>query len=228
MRLLTKGIFLTVILLTACGPTIPAATSQTISVEYTAASIPWLADITDCASGNTINSEQVAADFQDPQSYDISLRVGQPDNLGSSAFQIGSEEILVIENPQNPVRVLTADQVKGLFKGQISNWKEVGGLDRSIQVWAFASGEDIQQVFEKAAMDGSPVTSTARLATNPDEMAQAIANDVNAVGILTRHWKASNVLDTFTTAAVPVLVLTKTDPQTDVQNIISCLQSKVP
>jgi hypothetical protein len=228
MRLLTKGFFLTVILLTACGPTIPAATSQTISVEYTAASIPWLADITNCSGGNTIKSEQVAADFQNPQSYDLSFRIGQPDNLVSPAFQIGSEEILVIENTQNPVKVLTADQVKGLFNGQISNWKEVGGPDSSLQVWAFASGEDIQQVFEKAAMDGSPVTSSARLATSPDEMAQAIANDINAVGILTRHWKASNVMDTFTTPTIPVLVLTKTDPQTDVQNIIACLQNKAP
>jgi hypothetical protein len=228
MRLITNVYLLPLILLTACGPATPAVTPQTISVEYSASSIPWLAEVTNCAGENAVNSQQVAVDFQDTKSFDLSIRIGQPETLVSPAFQIGSEEILVIENLQNPVKELTAEQVKRLFTGEISNWKDLGGSDNSVQVWTFPPGEDIQQVFEKEALGGSPVTSSARLTTSPDEMEKSIAKDVNAVGILTRRWKGSNVLDTFTTSTVPVLVLTNSDPQHFVQNIIACLQNKVP
>jgi ABC-type phosphate transport system, periplasmic component len=228
MRQIKNVFLLTLMLLTACGLATPAATLQTISVEYTGASIPWLAVVTNCAGGNVVDSQQIAADFQDSQSFDLTIRIGHPENLVSPAFQIGSEEILVIENPQNQVKVLTAEQVKKLFTGQISNWKDLGGSDTSVQVWTFPPGEDIQQVFDKEALGGSPLTSSARLATSPDEMEKAIANDVNAVGVQPRRWKGSNVLDTFTTSTIPVLVLTKADPQMNVQNVIACLQNKVP
>jgi hypothetical protein len=55
-------------------------------------------------------------------------------------------------------------------------------------------------------------------------MSQAIANDVNAVGILTRHWKAGNVSDVFTVTTVPVLAIPSSDPQGVVQQVIACLQ----
>jgi hypothetical protein len=215
-----------VILVSACGPAIPAATPQSFSVEYTAASIPWLADVTKCANGNIVDSQLIAADFQDPQTYDLTLRVGQLDPLISPAYQIGSEQILVIVNPENPVKVLSAAQVKGLFSGQILNWKDVGGSDSSVQVWTFPAGEDIQKIFQQFILGGSPIATTARMATSPEEMAKAIADDVNAVGLLNRRWKNSNVTDAFSSSAVPVLALTKSDPQVGILDIISCLQNK--
>ncbi|MBE0697702.1 MAG: PstS family phosphate ABC transporter substrate-binding protein, partial [Anaerolineaceae bacterium] len=45
---------------------------------------------------------------------------------------IARDAIAVIVNPQNPVSELTLDQVSRIFRGQISNWKEVGGEDRPI------------------------------------------------------------------------------------------------
>jgi hypothetical protein len=215
-----------VALFSACGPAIPASTPQSISVEYTAASIPWLADVTNCANGNIVDSQQIAADFQDPQAFALTLRVGQPEPLISPEYQIGSEQILVIVNPDNPVKVLSAAQVKGLFSGQIINWKDVGGSDSNVQVWTFPAGEDIQQVFEQAILGGSPVTSSARLATSPEEMVKAIADDVNAGGILNQRWMSSSVSDAFSSPTVPVLALTRPDPQTGILDIIACLQNK--
>ena len=163
-----------------------------------------------------------------PQAFDLTIRIGQPDNLASPAYQIGEEDILVIVNPQNPVKVLTVEQMRGLFTGQTSNWQGVGGSNATVQVWVYSPGEDIQQIFDTAALGGSRISSNARLATSPDEMAKAIAADVNAVGILTRHWKGSNVTDAFTAVTAPVLALTKAEPQGTVQDLIACLQNRTP
>ncbi|MCX6035551.1 MAG: substrate-binding domain-containing protein [Chloroflexi bacterium] len=211
-------------LLTSCNSTTPIAAAEPITVQYTAAAAPWLAELYNCAGADVVSTEQRAVDFLDPQSVDLAIRIGQPDNLTSPAYQIDIEELLVIVNPQNPVNVLTAEQVRGLFTGHVLNWQEVNGSNAPVQVWAFSSGEDVQQIFEHTALGGSPVTSTARLAASPDEMAQALASDVNAVGILTRRWKAGNVSDAYTVATLPVLALTKAEPQGAVQELLACLQ----
>jgi len=228
MRRPLPAMVLVLILLAGCNPPMPAATPVSIAVQYSAATAPWLTGIYDCANVNVVTAEQRAVEFQDPKSVDLTIRIGQPDNLDIPAYQIGSEEILVIVNPKNPVKSLTAEQVRRIFNGQTLSWQGVGGSNTQVQAWVYSSGEDIQQIFESLALDGSPVTSNARLATSPDEMALAIGNDVNAVGILTQSLKGDNVSDAFLVATVPVLALTKSAPQGAVQTLIACLQNKVP
>ena len=42
--------------------------------------------------------------------------------------------IAVIVNDENPVKDLTKDQIKAIYTGKITNWKDVGGEDRPIAV----------------------------------------------------------------------------------------------
>jgi phosphate binding protein len=44
-------------------------------------------------------------------------------------FVLGYDGVVVIVNPQNPVRRLTVPQLSALFSGQLSSWAEVGGRD---------------------------------------------------------------------------------------------------
>ena len=45
---------------------------------------------------------------------------------------IARDAIAVIVNPQNPVNELTLDQISRIYRGEITNWQEVGGEDRPI------------------------------------------------------------------------------------------------
>ncbi|MCL4561454.1 MAG: phosphate ABC transporter substrate-binding protein [Chloroflexi bacterium] len=47
-------------------------------------------------------------------------------------FVIARDAIGVIVNPKNPVKQLTLPQISAIYKGEITNWKEVGGEDRPI------------------------------------------------------------------------------------------------
>jgi phosphate transport system substrate-binding protein len=49
-------------------------------------------------------------------------------------YPLASEPVLILVNQKNPVNNLTAAQVRGIFSGKISNWKEVGGDDMPIVV----------------------------------------------------------------------------------------------
>jgi hypothetical protein len=219
------ALYVFILLPASCTPAIPAATHEPIHIQYSFAAQPWLGKVSDCADGNIVTAELRAADFQDFQSADMVIRIEQPDNLTSNAYQIGTDDLLIIVNPQNPIKKLTFDQVRGLFTGWIQNWKGVKGSEAPVQAWVFPAGEDVQQIFEQTVLDGSPVTSAARLANSPDEMSQAVEKDINAIGIITRHWNTENVSDVITVAnSLPVLAITLSKPQGTLAHILACMQ----
>ncbi|MCL4530031.1 MAG: substrate-binding domain-containing protein [Chloroflexi bacterium] len=204
--------------LTACGTNTPQAVLQLVKVYATSAASPWLKNVYDCAPTS------VAVSLSDTASADVTIRFGQPADLNTPAFQIGSDEILVVVNPQAGVSSLSANQVRDLFAGQIISWKDAGGNDIPVQVWVFDPGEDIQQVFDQVDMAGQAVTSQARLAVSAQNMSDSVAGNPGSIGILTRRLKTANVQDVFGGVSVPVLAITKSEPQGAVKPLIACLQ----
>jgi hypothetical protein len=151
----------------------------------------------------------------DPASADIVLRVGEPKVPTSHAYQIDSEDILIVTHRQSPVQNLTLEAARDLFAGY---------GDSSLQVWVYASEEDVQEVFDQVVMAGLSVTATARVAVTPQQMSDILVNESNAVGILPRHWKAGDDREVFRVATVPVLALTNSQPQGAIKELIACLQ----
>lgn len=45
------------------------------------------------------------------------------------------DALVVITHKDNPVNTLTLDQLRGIYKGRITNWKEVGGKDAPIELY---------------------------------------------------------------------------------------------
>lgn len=226
---LKKILFCFLLLLTACAapPSENAALTSSpvvVKIHATAAAQAWQSELFDCAANHA-----AVLVLSDPGSADILLRVGEPQNLSLPAFQLGSEEILVVVNPARSSRQLQVEQVVQLFTGEISDWSQVtpsisdvqnGG---TVRVWVFSDGEDVQQVFA-TWLAGSPVVSGARLAASPEAMVRAIADDPNAVGILSRHWKTESVSDVYVAASAPVLAVTPSEPQGIVKDLLACLQ----
>jgi hypothetical protein len=107
------------------------------------------------------------------------------------------------------------DEVRELFAGQ---------GDPSVGVWVYASGEDVQRVFEQAVMQGRSVTSQARMAVDPGHMSDTLNNEPDSIGILPRHWKAGDSRFVYTIPDVPVLAIATEEPQGANQAIVACLQ----
>ncbi len=165
------------LLVASCAPAdSPESETQIVGVYATPSTQPWLADVFACAPAETVIRVADA-----PASADISLRLGEPDFAPDYVYQIDTEEILIVTHRQSPVQNMSVDEVRELFAGQ---------GDPSVGVWVYASGEDVQRVFEQAVMDGRSVTSLARLATSPGHMSDTLNNEPNTVGVLPRPWKA--------------------------------------
>jgi len=197
--------------ISACGAPTPAVTPQSITAYSTSAAQPWLSDLYDCAA----ESSTVVILSDSPSDATIYLRVGELKYLSSFAYQIDEEEILIVTHRQSPVQNLTLEEAQLLFAG-------LG--DPSVQVWVYASGEDIFEVFDQFVMQGRSVSPSAQVAANPQQMSDEMNANSNAVGILPRHWKAGDVREVYSVAKVPVLAITQTEPQGMVNQLIGCFQ----
>ena len=187
---------------------------QLVTVYSTSAALPWLNDLYTCAAQQ--NSVALSR-LEDASSAEIVLRVGEPRILTSPAYQVDTEEILIVTHRASPIQNSDLGGVRELFAG-------LG--DPSVQVWVYASEEDVQDVFDQAVMEGRAVTPSARLAVNPQQMSDTLVNESNTVGILPRHWKVGDVREVFSVATVPVLAVTQGEPQGAIKELIGCMQAK--
>src|SRR5262245_61882124 len=80
-------------LLISCSTSTPQTTPQVITVYSTSAAQPWLSASYDCAANqNNVFISRV----DEPSSANMVLRVGEPKILTSPAYQIDTEEILIM------------------------------------------------------------------------------------------------------------------------------------
>lgn len=211
--------FFCALVLASCAPAAVPVTPQLLDVYVTSAAYPRVAELYTCAPSSLVIAQS------DPSSAELIMRLGEPAPLTMPAFQVGTEDILVVNHPQAGVGALNLEQVQRLFSGQIANWKDVGGNDLPVQVWTFSSGEDIQQVFERLVMKGQAVTSEARLAVSSQAMSDSVGNVAGSIGYVAGRWKAGNTREALRVGTVPVLILARSQPQGAERDLIACLQA---
>ena len=100
---------------------------------------------------------------------------------------VGVDALVFIVNEDNPVQALSQQQLRDIYAGKITNWKDVGGKDQ--QIVAFQRSEDSgsQTLFKKLLIQGGalmdPPTELAPAAMG--ELVDSIAdynNSANAIG----------------------------------------------
>lgn len=70
--------------------------------------------------------------------------------------EIGKEAFVFFVHKDNPVTSLSADQIRKIYSGEITNWKEVGGNDEKILPFQRNEGSGSQSMLIRF-MDGTPI-----------------------------------------------------------------------
>ena len=103
-------------------------------------------------------------------------------------IKVALDGLAVVVNPKNPVSKLTIEQLAGIFTGEISNWKEVGGEDKKIVILSreVNSGTHVyfkEHVLRKQDPNGKEeFASGALLLPSSQAIADEVAQNTNAVG----------------------------------------------
>lgn len=95
---------------------------------------------------------------------------------------IASDGITIVVNPSNPVSTLTFDQVRGIYNGSISNWKDVGGEDKPIAVISRDSSSGTYKDFQTMAMHGDNYRQDALTQSATGGIVSEVSQNSNAIG----------------------------------------------
>ena len=114
---------------------------------------------------------------------------------------IGYECFVFIVNDKNKVDSLTAQQIKDIYNGRITNWKEVGGKNQSIKVYQRAANSGSQTAFLKfMGKDADLITpETHEVMTLMDGIVQRVSdyqNHSNSIGFSFRYYIETMQKDT--------------------------------
>lgn len=113
------------------------------------------------------------------------LNKAAPGSISVADFQvapIGAVRIRFVVNAANPARSLSEAQLKDIFTGKITSWKDVGGADEPIVVVAEAPGFGTRSNIVKSFLGGEEVTDKARAMQALVQVAQVVAQLPNAIG----------------------------------------------
>ena len=62
---------------------------------------------------------------------------------------IGTEAFVFFVHKDNPIENITSEQIKGIYSGEITNWKQVGGKDEEIAAFQRNKGSGSQSMLER-------------------------------------------------------------------------------
>ena len=98
-----------------------------------------------------------------------------------------TDALIFVVNEDNPVDSLTTDQIRDIYSGKITNWKEVGGNDAEIVPFQRNEGAGSQALILKHVMKDTPMMEAPKglVATEMGELMTAVKsydNSANAIG----------------------------------------------
>lgn len=65
---------------------------------------------------------------------------------------VAYDALAIIVNPSNPVKQLTREQLEGIFRGKITNWRQVGGPDLKIVVYSRETSSGTYEFFKESVL----------------------------------------------------------------------------
>ena len=113
---------------------------------------------------------------------DSELTKAKEKGVNLQPIAIATDAILPIVNPANPVADLSKAQLKGIYTGEITNWKEVGGADGPIVVVSRDSSSGTYEAWGELVLNKARVTPKALLQASSGAVLQFISKNKQAIG----------------------------------------------
>jgi phosphate transport system substrate-binding protein len=133
------------------------------------------------------------------------------DSVAMHNFLVARGNITIIVNKLSPIKNLTQAQVKAIFKGDVTNWKSLGGSDAPINVISREYGSSTRQYVEDVLLEGAEFTSNIKELSTTRLVANAVATDPFAVGYIASKDSAGIVdvnavdIDNITASRISIL-----------------------
>ena len=160
---------------TACIPLIAQVMADTTGIDLETAQSCVTTNTTAWAwrnlglYGDNENGTKLIIAYEAPDSVKEELAA---DGAPLDQKALGRDALVFIVNEENPVQSLTQQQLRDIYAGKITNWKEVGGADAEIVAFQRREDSGSQTLFQKLLIQGGELMDA------PTELAPAMMGEL--------------------------------------------------
>lgn len=95
---------------------------------------------------------------------------------------VAYDVLAVVAHPSNPVKQLTRQQLEDIFRGKITNWKQVGGDDRKIVVYSRETSSGTYEFFKESVLKNKNYMASSLSMPATGAIIQSVSQTKGAIG----------------------------------------------
>lgn len=95
---------------------------------------------------------------------------------------VAYDALAVVVHPSNPVKQLTRKQLEDIFRGKITNWKQVGGDDRKIVVYSRETSSGTYEFFKESVLKNKNYMASSLSMPATGAIIQSVSQTKGAIG----------------------------------------------
>ena len=95
---------------------------------------------------------------------------------------VARDGLAIYLHDANPVRELSLDQLRSIYTGQFTNWKQVGGADAPIVLYSRENNSGTYVYFKDHVLQGRDYSARCQTLPGTAAVVNAVARDRNGIG----------------------------------------------
>lgn len=108
----------------------------------------------------------------------------EEEGKGLVDIPVAFDGIAVIVNPSNPVTDLSVEQLRDIFSGKITNWRQVGGKNLGIDLVNRDEASGTREAFKKIIMEDARFDRSAVVLPGTGQVRDVVSSAEGAIGYI--------------------------------------------
>jgi len=121
---------------------------------------------------------EASRSMKDAEKAQLKEKTGAP----PEEITVAKDGLSVYVNDANPLTELTMDQLKGIFTGKVTNWKELGGPDAKIIPYSRENSSGTYVFFKEHVLQNADYTPRAQAMPGTAAVVNAVVKEKFAIG----------------------------------------------
>ncbi len=130
----------------------------------------------------TGSSDGIQAATEGTADFGTSSRDLKDDETSLDSTVMAYDGIAIVVNKENTVSDISMEDIAKIFKGEITNWSELGGSDADIVVVSREDGSGTRSAIEELVGFENELVDGATIADGNGHVASTVAENPNAIG----------------------------------------------
>jgi len=117
-----------------------------------------------------------------PMKQDEKLKLRDRYQTMGVEIPVARDGLTVYVSEANPVKQLTVEQLKGIYLGTITNWKDVGGADATIILYGRENSSGTYGFFKEHVLENRDFSPRVQTLPGTAAVVNAVSKDRNGIG----------------------------------------------